>query len=75
MYVRLLRACSHPGEFSPCFTELQKMFVKRYPAKLKNLLRLVKYWYKEVGAAQLSQFSIDIHPASSHLHLCLLPSS
>ncbi|KAF4799453.1 2'-5'-oligoadenylate synthase 1 [Turdus rufiventris] len=47
VYVRLLHACSHPGEFSPCFTELQKMFVKRYPAKLKNLLRLVKYWYKE----------------------------
>ncbi|NWI39905.1 OASL2 protein, partial [Picathartes gymnocephalus] len=48
VYVRLLHACTHPGEFSPCFTELQKMFVKRYPAKLKNLLRLVKYWYKEL---------------------------
>ncbi|NXM49388.1 OASL2 protein, partial [Gymnorhina tibicen] len=48
VYVRLLHASSHPGEFSPCFTELQKMFVKRHPAKLKNLLRLVKYWYKEL---------------------------
>ncbi|NXY25418.1 OASL2 protein, partial [Atrichornis clamosus] len=48
VYVKLLHACGHPGEFSPCFTELQKMFVKRYPAKLKNLLRLVKYWYKEL---------------------------
>ncbi|NXX26152.1 OASL2 protein, partial [Nicator chloris] len=48
VYVRLLRASSHPGEFSPCFTELQKKFVKRCPAKLKNLLRLVKYWYKEL---------------------------
>ncbi|NXH38873.1 OASL2 protein, partial [Dicaeum eximium] len=48
VYVRLLHACIHPGEFSPCFTELQKKFVKRYPAKLKNLLRLVKYWYKEM---------------------------
>ncbi|XP_066182866.1 2'-5'-oligoadenylate synthase 1-like [Sylvia atricapilla] len=48
VYVSLLHACSDPGEFSPCFTELQKMFVKRYPAKLKNLLRLVKYWYKEL---------------------------
>ncbi|NWH92755.1 OASL2 protein, partial [Aegithalos caudatus] len=48
VYVRLLRACSHPGEFSPCFTELQKMFVKCCPAKLKNLLRLVKHWYKEL---------------------------
>ncbi|NXY06879.1 OASL2 protein, partial [Pteruthius melanotis] len=48
VYVRLLNASSHPGEFSPCFTELQKRFVKRHPAKLKNLLRLVKHWYKEV---------------------------
>ncbi|NXB13811.1 OASL2 protein, partial [Rhagologus leucostigma] len=48
VYVRLLHASSHPGEFSPCFTELQKMFVKRHPAKLKDLLRLVKYWYKEL---------------------------
>ncbi|NWX38462.1 OASL2 protein, partial [Notiomystis cincta] len=48
VYVRLLDACSSHGEFSPCFTELQKMFVKRCPAKLKNLLRLVKHWYKQL---------------------------
>ncbi|NXA33406.1 OASL2 protein, partial [Eudromia elegans] len=48
VYVRLLAARGDLGEFSPCFTELQKKFVKRCPAKLKNLLRLVKYWYKEV---------------------------
>ncbi|NWS61205.1 OASL2 protein, partial [Chunga burmeisteri] len=48
VYVGLLNASSEPGEFSPCFTELQKKFVKRYPAKLKNLLRLVKHWYKEM---------------------------
>ncbi|KAI1234414.1 hypothetical protein IHE44_0003463 [Lamprotornis superbus] len=52
VYVRLLDARSQPGEFSPCFTELQKMFVKRCPAKLKNLLRLVKYWYKELLSPQ-----------------------
>ncbi|XP_014814901.1 PREDICTED: 2'-5'-oligoadenylate synthase 1-like [Calidris pugnax] len=46
-YVELLKANGGPGEFSPCFTELQKKFVKRYPPKLKSLLRLVKYWYKE----------------------------
>ncbi|PKU35783.1 2 -5 -oligoadenylate synthase 1-like [Limosa lapponica baueri] len=46
-YVKLLNASGGPGEFSPCFTELQKKFVKRYPTKLKSLLRLVKYWYKE----------------------------
>ncbi|NXM24462.1 OASL2 protein, partial [Oxyruncus cristatus] len=49
VYMELLNACSHPGEFSPCFTELQKKFVKRRPAKLKNLLRLVKHWYKELN--------------------------
>ncbi|XP_059679162.1 2'-5'-oligoadenylate synthase 1 [Gavia stellata] len=48
VYVGLLNASSDPGEFSPCFTELQKKFVKRHPAKLKNLLRLVKHWYKEL---------------------------
>ncbi|NXV86210.1 OASL1 protein, partial [Calonectris borealis] len=48
VYVRLLNASIDPGEFSPCFTELQKKFVKRCPAKLKNLLRLVKHWYKEL---------------------------
>ncbi|KFQ49870.1 2'-5'-oligoadenylate synthase-like 2, partial [Nestor notabilis] len=48
VYIGLLEASSDPGEFSPCFTELQKKFVKRCPAKLKNLLRLVKHWYKEL---------------------------
>ncbi|KAM7011596.1 2'-5'-oligoadenylate synthase 1-like [Passerculus sandwichensis] len=48
VYVRLLHAYSQPGEFSPCFTELQKLFVKHRPAKLKDLLRLVKYWYKKL---------------------------
>ncbi|NWS78640.1 OASL2 protein, partial [Crotophaga sulcirostris] len=48
VYEKLLNAGRNPGEFSPCFTELQKNFVKRHPAKLKNLLRLVKYWYKEM---------------------------
>ncbi|NXN11604.1 OASL2 protein, partial [Indicator maculatus] len=52
VYVRLLDASSGPGEFSPCFTELQKRFVKRCPTKMKSLLRLVKYWYKEMLKAQ-----------------------
>ena len=54
VYVALLNARAGPGEFSPCFTELQKKFVKRYPAKLKNLLRLVKHWYKEVRGCRAS---------------------
>ncbi|NXR59407.1 OASL2 protein, partial [Rhadina sibilatrix] len=58
VYVRLLHACSHPGEFSPCFTELQKRFVKHCPAKMKNLLRLVKYWYKELLNPQFPNASL-----------------
>ncbi|XP_038675785.1 2'-5'-oligoadenylate synthase 1A-like [Scyliorhinus canicula] len=35
------------GEFSACFTELQRDFVKQYEPKLKDLIRLLKYWYKQ----------------------------
>ncbi|XP_059816590.1 2'-5'-oligoadenylate synthase 1-like [Hypanus sabinus] len=34
------------GEFSACFTELQRAFVKKYTSKVKDLIRLLKYWYK-----------------------------
>ncbi|XP_072203423.1 2'-5'-oligoadenylate synthase 1-like [Excalfactoria chinensis] len=48
VYVKLLDTHCGPGDFSPSFTELQKNFVKWRPAKLKDLLRLVKHWYKEM---------------------------
>uniref|UniRef100_A0A8C9FJW6 2'-5'-oligoadenylate synthetase like n=1 Tax=Pavo cristatus TaxID=9049 RepID=A0A8C9FJW6_PAVCR len=48
VYVKLLATHCGPGDFSPSFTELQKNFVKWRPAKLKDLLRLVKHWYKQV---------------------------
>ncbi|XP_050015051.1 2'-5'-oligoadenylate synthase 2-like isoform X2 [Alexandromys fortis] len=35
------------GEFSTCFTELQCKFIILRPTKLKNLIRLVKHWYKQ----------------------------
>lgn len=35
------------GEFSTCFTELQRDFVSTRPTKLKDLIRLVKHWYKQ----------------------------
>lgn len=35
------------GEFSTCFTELQRDFVINRPTKLKDLIRLVKHWYKQ----------------------------
>lgn len=36
------------GEFSVCFTKLQRNFVRSLPPKLKDLIRLVKHWYKGV---------------------------
>ncbi|XP_010341154.2 2'-5'-oligoadenylate synthase 2 [Saimiri boliviensis] len=35
------------GEFSTCFTVLQRNFIHSRPTKLKDLIRLVKHWYKE----------------------------
>ncbi|XP_014642579.1 PREDICTED: 2'-5'-oligoadenylate synthase 2 isoform X2 [Ceratotherium simum simum] len=35
------------GEFSTCFTELQRNFVESRPTKVKSLIRLVKHWYKQ----------------------------
>ncbi|XP_023576321.1 2'-5'-oligoadenylate synthase 2 [Octodon degus] len=35
------------GEFSTCFTELQRDFILSQPTKLKSCIRLVKYWYKQ----------------------------
>uniref|UniRef100_A0A8P0P2L7 2'-5' oligoadenylate synthase n=1 Tax=Canis lupus familiaris TaxID=9615 RepID=A0A8P0P2L7_CANLF len=35
------------GEFSTCFTELQCSFVASRPTKVKDLIRLVKHWYKQ----------------------------
>lgn len=35
------------GEFSTCFTELQRDFISTRPTKLKDLIRLVKHWYKQ----------------------------
>ncbi|XP_023589553.1 2'-5'-oligoadenylate synthase 1 isoform X1 [Trichechus manatus latirostris] len=47
IYVQLISECSQGGEFSTCFTELQRAFLKQRPAKLKSLIRLVKHWYQE----------------------------
>uniref|UniRef100_A0A8C6Y691 2'-5'-oligoadenylate synthetase 1 domain-containing protein n=1 Tax=Naja naja TaxID=35670 RepID=A0A8C6Y691_NAJNA len=47
IYVDLIHT-GKSGEFSPCFTELQKDFIKDQPTKLKSLICLVKHWYNEV---------------------------
>ncbi|XP_027240653.1 2'-5'-oligoadenylate synthase 1A isoform X1 [Cricetulus griseus] len=49
IYSRLIRECTSlgkEGEFSTCFTELQRNFLKHRPPKLKSLIRLVKHWYQ-----------------------------
>ncbi|XP_078410791.1 2'-5'-oligoadenylate synthase 2-like [Cetorhinus maximus] len=46
VYVNLINANGIGGEFSTCFTELQRNFIKRRPVKLKGLILLVKHWYK-----------------------------
>ncbi|XP_005344561.1 2'-5'-oligoadenylate synthase 1A-like [Microtus ochrogaster] len=49
IYKSLIQKCTSlglEGEFSTCFSELQRNFVKDRPPKLKNLIRLVKHWYQ-----------------------------
>ncbi|XP_028609747.1 2'-5'-oligoadenylate synthase 3 isoform X1 [Grammomys surdaster] len=48
VYSSLLSSRCHAGEYSACFTELRKNFVNTRPAKLKNLILLVKHWYRQV---------------------------
>lgn len=50
VYVDLIRSCSNAGEYSCCFTELQRDFIISRPTKLKSLIRLVKHWYRQVRA-------------------------
>ncbi|XP_074829167.1 2'-5'-oligoadenylate synthase 2-like [Natator depressus] len=47
VYKELIHSYSRGGEFSTCFTELQRDFVVDRPTKVKSLIRLVKYWYKQ----------------------------
>jgi 2'-5'-oligoadenylate synthetase len=52
-YKDLIELCASQdikeGEFSICFTELQRNFIQTRPTKLKSLLRLIKHWYKQVS--------------------------
>ncbi|XP_040106761.1 2'-5'-oligoadenylate synthase 1-like isoform X2 [Oryx dammah] len=67
IYVQLIQECEklrREGEFSPCFTELQRAFLKERPAKLKSLIRLVKHWYqmckKRHGKKLPSQYALEL---------------
>ncbi|XP_078523383.1 2'-5'-oligoadenylate synthase 1-like [Lissotriton helveticus] len=58
IYISLIEACGGPGDFTPCFTELQRDFVKFRPAKLKSLIRLVKHWYKMYVKSRYQDYSL-----------------
>lgn len=47
VYMDLIQSYSNAGEFSTCFTELQRDFISSRPTKLKSLIRLVKHWYQQ----------------------------
>nr|XP_028566472.1 2'-5'-oligoadenylate synthase 1A-like [Podarcis muralis] len=50
VYIGLINSSrGQGGQFSPCFTELQRDFIRERPTKLKSLIRLVKYWYKQLS--------------------------
>ncbi|KAM6166033.1 2'-5'-oligoadenylate synthase 1 isoform 2-T2 [Erethizon dorsatum] len=67
IYVRLIDECTSKkteGEFSTCFTELQKAFVKRRPTKVKSLIRLVKHWFQlckeKLGGPLPPQYALEL---------------
>ncbi|XP_037367026.1 2'-5'-oligoadenylate synthase 3 [Talpa occidentalis] len=47
VYVDLIHSYNNAGEYSCCFTELQRDFISSRPTKLKSLIRLVKHWYRQ----------------------------
>lgn len=67
IYVQLIRECTDlqvEGEFSTCFTELQRAFLKQRPTKLKSLIRLVKHWYQlckeKLGKPLPPQYALEL---------------
>ncbi|CAM9685523.1 unnamed protein product [Rangifer tarandus platyrhynchus] len=67
IYVQLIQECKKlgkEGEFSPCFTELQRDFLKNRPTKLKSLIRLVKHWYQQckeqLGKPLPPQYALEL---------------
>ncbi|XP_035881560.1 2'-5'-oligoadenylate synthase 1-like [Phyllostomus discolor] len=67
IYVELIQECKNlgkEGEFSTCFTELQRAFLKQRPTKLKSLIRLVKHWYQtckeELGKPLPQQYALEL---------------
>uniref|UniRef100_A0A452HX81 2'-5' oligoadenylate synthase n=1 Tax=Gopherus agassizii TaxID=38772 RepID=A0A452HX81_9SAUR len=59
VYEELIQSCSRGGEFSTCFTELQRDFMVDRRTKVKSLIRLVKYWYKQ-GESLPPQYALEL---------------
>ncbi|CAO2629236.1 2'-5'-oligoadenylate synthase 1A [Lemmus lemmus] len=67
IYANLISECTSlgkEGEFSTCFTELQRNFLKCRPTKLKSLIRLVKHWYQlckeKLGKPLPPQYALEL---------------
>uniref|UniRef100_A0A8C9Q501 2'-5' oligoadenylate synthase n=1 Tax=Spermophilus dauricus TaxID=99837 RepID=A0A8C9Q501_SPEDA len=69
IYVKLIEECTsqkqkREGEFSTCFTELQRAFLKQRPTKLKSLIRLVKHWFQlckeKLGKPLPPQYALEL---------------
>ncbi|XP_037010350.2 2'-5'-oligoadenylate synthase 1-like [Artibeus jamaicensis] len=67
IYIELIQECKKlgkEGEFSTCFTELQRAFLKQRPTKLKSLIRLVKHWYQtckeNLGKPLPPQYALEL---------------
>uniref|UniRef100_A0A8C3SW19 2'-5' oligoadenylate synthase n=1 Tax=Chelydra serpentina TaxID=8475 RepID=A0A8C3SW19_CHESE len=59
VYEELIHSYSRGGEFSTCFTELQRDFVVDRRTKVKSLIRLVKHWYKQ-GESLPPQYALEL---------------
>lgn len=53
VYSSLLSSGCQAGEHAACFAELRRNFVNKRPVKLKNLMLLVKHWYRQVSTLPL----------------------
>nr|XP_034344896.1 2'-5'-oligoadenylate synthase 1A-like [Arvicanthis niloticus] len=67
IYASLISECTSlrkEGEFSTCFTELQRNFLKQRPTKVKSLIRLVKHWYQlckeKLGNPLPPQYALEL---------------
>ncbi|NXE58232.1 OAS3 synthase, partial [Casuarius casuarius] len=63
VYIQLFQKGLPGGEFSTCFTELQRDFVVNRPTKVKSLIRLVKHWYKSMlrnGETLPPQYALEL---------------